>query len=257
MNQYIEWLLDHKKQIIIIGGIFFFILLLLAIGIWNFYFNSYLKDNSMIETKEILMKETSEDSINDTTNSENHGIEQEIVENLVVVDVKGAVNNPGVYKVPDTSRVIEALTLAGGVRDDSDLSVINLSKKVFDEMVIIIYTKDEVNNFIEIKNNEDEKQEKCIIVEEKIINNACVDNNDATDNTIVENVGQEEVASIVSLNKATKEELMTLSGIGESKALLIIEYRETNNGFKTIEEIKNIKGIGDSIFEKIKDLITV
>lgn len=257
MNKYIEWLLDHKKQIIIICGILFFILLLLGIGIWNFYFNSYLKDNSIIENKEILVKKSDKDTNSDIGDNENNEINREIIENLVVVDVKGAVNNPGVYKIPDTSRVTEVLTLAGGVRDEADLSVINLSKKVFDEMVIIIYTKDEVNNFIEVKKQEEEKQEKCIIVEEKIINNACVYNNDATDNIIGAKEEQKELASIVSLNEATKEELMTLSGIGESKALLIIEYRETNNGFKTIEEIKNIKGIGDSIFEKIKDRIRV
>ena len=66
-----------------------------------------------------------------------------------------------------------------------------------------------------------------------------------------------ESTSIISLNKATKEQLMTLTGIGESKALLIIEYRESHNGFQTIDEVKNIKGIGDSIFEKIKNRITV
>ena len=61
----------------------------------------------------------------------------------------------------------------------------------------------------------------------------------------------------ISLNHATKEELLTLTGIGESKANLIIEYRNQNGGFKTIEEIKNVKGIGDKMFEKIKDNITI
>ena len=174
--------------------------------------------------------------------------------------IKGAVNNPGVYQISSTSRVSDVLTVAGGIRNDADLSVINLSKKIFDEMVIIIYTKDEVNNFVEVKSQEEEKQEKCVIVEEKIVNDACIcEENLITDSSSGSNDGNDEVSEneIISLNSATKEELMMLSGIGESKALLIIEYRNQNNGFKTIDEIMNIKGIGESIFEKIKDRITV
>ena len=63
--------------------------------------------------------------------------------------------------------------------------------------------------------------------------------------------------TIVNINTASKETLMTLNGIGESKAKLIIEYRETNGNFKTTDEIKNVKGIGEAIYEKIKDSITI
>lgn len=254
MNKYLEWLEYHKRLIFIIGGVTLFILLLLGIGLWKFYFHTSLEKEHKDENIVLVEDDNKEDVLekeNDSLENSNDNI------NLVTIDIKGAINNPGIYQIDNNSRVNDALNLAGGVRNDADLSVINLSKKVFDEMVIIIYTKDEVKNFVEVKKQEEEKQEKCVITYENVINDACVcdDNTPTNDNKTVND--NEDTTSIISLNKATKEQLMTLTGIGESKALLIIEYRESHNGFQTIEEIKNIKGIGDSIFEKIKNRITV
>ena len=183
--------------------------------------------------------------------------EEKVTSSKIKVDIKGSVKHEGVYELDSNKRVVDAIELAGGATSKADLSVTNLSKKLKDEMVIIIYTKDEVKNFVEVKKQEEEKQEKCVITYENVINDACVcdDNTPTNDNKTVND--NEDTTSIISLNKATKEQLMTLTGIGESKALLIIEYRESHNGFQTIEEIKNIKGIGDSIFEKIKNRITV
>lgn len=256
MKKYLEWLKDHKKQIFILGGIIFLILLLLGIGLWKFYFHADLKDKHK-EEDIILIEDKNKDDISEKEENSLEKHEDKENANLVTIDIKGAVHNPGIYQIANTSRINDALLLAGGVRNDADLSVINLSKKIFDEMVIIIYTKDEVKNFVEVKKEEVEKQEKCVVTYENIVNDACVcsDNTTTNDKKIdEENIG---TTSIISLNEATKEQLMTLTGIGESKALLIIEYRESHNGFQTIEEIKNIKGIGDSIFEEIKDRITV
>ena len=260
MNKYLEWFVYHKRQILVIGGIIVSVLMILGLGLWMFYYQSTLKGAN---TEEIILTDS------DTINREQTTVEEETedintdakLENLVTIDIKGAVNSPGVYQILDTSRISDVLNKAGGVRNDADLSVINLSKKVFDEMVIIIYTKDEVSNFVEIKKQEEEKREKCVIIEEKIVNDACVCDEDIGDENTTNNeeakVEESIETTMVSLNQATKEQLMTLSGIGESKALLIIEYRETNDGFKNIDEIKNIKGIGDSIFEKIKDRLTL
>lgn len=254
MNKYLEWLEYHKRQIFIIGGVTLFILLLLGIGLWKFYFHTSLEKEHKDENI-VLVEDGNKEDVLEKENDSLENSDSNI--NLVTIDIKGAVNNPGIYQIDNNSRVNDALNLAGGVRDDADLSVINLSKKVFDEMVIIIYTKDEVKNFVEVKKQEEEKQEKCVITYENVINDACVcdDNIPTNDNKTVND--NEDTTSIISLNKATKEQLMTLTGIGESKALLIIEYRESHNGFQTIDEVKNIKGIGDSIFEKIKNRITV
>lgn len=249
MEKLKEWWYSYQRYIVI-GGVVVFIFLILGIGIWKFYLD---KDEIILEEHEELVTLKKEDEVE---------VIQE--DDVVTVDIKGAINKPGVYTIPSKNRISDAILVSGGLREDADTSVINLSRKVFDEMVIIVYTRDEVMRFTEVKEEEKKKQEACIIVEEKVVNDACVceDNIDgvldAVDEEIVTDSNQEEThLRVISLNQATLEQLMTLSGIGESKAKLIIEYREINGGFKTIDELKNIKGIGDSIFEKIKDHITV
>ena len=160
------------------------------------------------------------------------------------VDIKGEVINPGIYSLIESSRVIDVIELAGGLTENADTSVINLSKKVTDEMVIIIYSRDQIQNFKETKELEKYLQEKCHEQDENsLANDACI-----TDG--------EQISSKVNINTASLEELMTLKGIGEAKAQDIIAYRETNGGFKSIEELLNISGIGETLFAKIKENIT-
>jgi competence protein ComEA len=170
------------------------------------------------------------------------------------VDIKGAVANPNVYKVKPDARIIDVIGLAGGLTNDADTSVLNLSKKVNDEMFIIIYTKSEIENFKNkgITTNEVIKYiEKSCDCPDPTINDSCI-----TD--ITEDDSEDEIsATKIDLNNATKEELMILPGIGEAKALAIIEYRNTSGLFEKIEDVKNVTGIGDSIFDKIKDYITL
>lgn len=134
---------------------------------------------------------------------------------------------------------------AGGLTENADTSVINLSKKVQDEMVIIIYSRDEVSRFREVKEIEKQVNDKCNQKDENsLINDACIESSTNT-------------PSKVSINTATLEELMNLPGIGESKAKDIINYRETNGPFTSIEDLLKIKGIGESILAKIKENITL
>ena len=165
------------------------------------------------------------------------------------VDIKGAVNNPGVYEMNEGSRVIDVIEEAGGLRDDADTSIINLSKQVEDEMYIIIYTKDEIMSY---KERIIPSKKIVTEIEEKIIcpdtdNDACIGKNDGKNSSL---------NSKVNINTASKEELMLIPGIGESKANSIIEYRENNN-FTDISEIMNVSGVGESIYDKIKDYIEV
>jgi len=176
---------------------------------------------------------------------------EEIVEEKILVDVKGAVVSPGVYQLSLGCSVQDAIYMAGGLLENANTKVINLSKRLFDEMVIIIYTNEE----IEAYQKDPEVLTEFVYVElpcecPDSMNDACI----STETKVDKNTNEK---SLVSINTATKEELMTLSGIGESKADAIIKYREENGKFLDITDIMNVSGIGESAFEKIKDNITV
>ena len=111
-------------------------------------------------------------------------------------------------------------------------------------MVIIVYSKQEVIDFAKTKEVEKQVELKCENAYETLVNEACIKTEENTTN------------SKINLNTATKEQLMTLSGIGEAKAEDIIKYRE-KEPFKSIEDIKKVSGIGDSLFAKIKENITI
>ena len=166
-----------------------------------------------------------------------------------MVDIKGEVNNPGIYKLKKGSRIIDVVGEAGGLTESADTSVINLSKKITDEMVIIIYSRQEVENWVATKQQEEYLQKKCLLKEEgQVENDACIEEKTEPE--------EKQPSAMVNINTATKEELMTLSGIGETKAEAIISYRE-KTPFQKIEDLKNVSGIGDSTFEEIKSNITV
>jgi len=183
------------------------------------------------------------------------------------VDVKGAIVNPGVYEGDSNTRIIDIINMAGGLTDDANTNVINLAKKISDDMVIIIYTNNQVDNIL---NNEEVEDYKIIETEDEKIfpdvkNDALIEeenqdiDNDTSNNC--DNTSSESTSStnqdIIDINKATVSDFDSLPGIGESKAKTIIEYRETNGLFESIEDIKNVSGIGDALFDKIKAYIKV
>lgn len=167
------------------------------------------------------------------------------MEDLISVDIKGEVIAPGMYSVQKNMRILDVINQAGGLTENADTTVINLSKKVSDEMVIIIYSKEQIQHFEETKKQEEFLQEKCRMPEENsIVNDACIGTNSNSSDK-------------VNINSATKEQLMSLNGIGEAKANEIISYRNQNGDFQSIEEIKNVPGIGENIYAQIKESITV
>ncbi len=169
----------------------------------------------------------------------------EVKEKEYYVDVKGSVKNPGVYKVKEGTIINDVITLVGGLKSGASTKNINLSKKISDEMVIYIYTAKELSNL--------NKESECHC--DKVDISSC----EGASVIISDNVStsSSETKGLVNLNTASKEELMTLSGIGESKALAIIDYREKNGGFKTKEELMNVSGIGEASYKKIESNITV
>ena len=175
-------------------------------------------------------------------------VEEEIKIEKIHVEIKGEVVTPGVYELLPESRVIDLIKLAGGLTENAVLANINQAKKLKDEMVVVIYNQ---NDLVEEIKTEYVYLE-CTCPEVK--NDACIKEEVKEKEEVTEEVKDENKK--VSINNATLEELMTLKGIGEKTANKIIEYRSENK-FETIEDIKNVSGIGDSLYEKIKDSITI
>ena len=169
---------------------------------------------------------------------------KEEVIDKIQVDIKGQINYPGIYKVDSDLRVMDVIKLAGDLTENADTSVINLSKKVTDEMVIIIYSKEEVLDFKKTKEIEKQVEERCVQKDENsLVNDACI-------NSTISN-------GKININTASLDELKNLTGIGEKKAKDIISYREKSGKFNSIEDIMKVSGIGESNFAQIKEDITV
>ena len=142
---------------------------------------------------------------------------------VIYIDIGGAVNKPGVYKVSPDTRLYMVIEMAGGLTDDADTNYVNQASYVEDGEKIIIPSKGDPAEAVT------EGQDGGVSVSD--------------------------ASGLVNINLASKDELMTLNGIGDVMADRIIEYR-TNNRFKNKEDIMSVKGIGNGIYEKIKDSIT-
>lgn len=176
---------------------------------------------SKTETKDYEEFEISEE--NETTQE----TENQVEDNIIIVHVSGEVSNPGIIELKEGSRIADAIEKAGGSTEYADLSKINLAYEIKDGQKINIPSKQEI---IEVYIQEEAG----------------------------ENVLENEVKnSKVNINTALQTELETLTGIGPSTALKIIDYRKENGEFKSIEDIKNVPGIGESKFENIKEEICV
>lgn len=166
---------------------------------------------------------------------------QEIIDSFYV-DIKGAVINPGVYKVEKGSIVNDLIVLAGGLSKSATTSNINLSKELHSEMVIKVFTKNELSKAIKCEcDTTSVIEQPNVVIKPEEVNDEC-----AVDNT-----------NKVNINTASVSELSTLNGVGESKAQTIIDYRNTNGLFQTIEDIMNVPGFKEAAFAKIKESITV
>ncbi|HEL1676467.1 TPA: helix-hairpin-helix domain-containing protein [Streptococcus suis] len=145
----------------------------------------------------------------------------------LVVDVKGAVDKPGLYTLEADARVNDAVEVAGGLTSQADPKSINLAQKLSDEAVVYVASKDENISVV-------------------------------ASTTASSAISQDEKnATLVNLNTATEADLQTISGIGAKRATDIIAYREANGGFKSVDDLNNVSGIGDKTMESIRPYVTV
>jgi len=145
-------------------------------------------------------------------------------QDLITVDVKGAVKSPGIYDLPVGSRVHDAVQKAGGLTDEADSKSLNLAQKVSDEALVYVPTKGEEA---------------------------------ASQQTGSGTTPSTSKDKKVNLNKASLEELKQVKGLGGKRAQDIIDHREANGKFKSVDELKKVSGIGAKTIEKLKDYVTV
>lgn len=157
----------------------------------------------------------------------NTGAQDEAAKEAVIyVQVSGAVNNPGVYALPQGSRIFQAVELAGGVTGEADVHSLNQAKPVTDGEMIWVMTAAEAAGKGDPAGEDGKPQ-------------------------ALEDDGR------VNLNTATKEELMELPGIGAAKADSILAWRKDNGSFTQIEDLMKIEGIKEGVFSKIEDYVKV
>lgn len=209
--------------------IFFIILGVIIIGIY-YYINT--KDKNILTAQEENL-EVQENKVESVENENN--------EEKIKVHVSGAVNKEGVVELEINSRIADAIDKAGGIKENACMDEINLAYKLEDGMKVYIPTIDEKKE-AEQSNETGTKNNEYVTI-------------DGGTNNKNENKSQE--STKININTCTQTELETLPGIGPSTALKIIQYRNEKGKFKSIEEIKEVSGIGESKFNQIKDLIKV
>ena len=190
-------------------------------GIFNYFTQNKNKENLENISQDIIINNQTENTTEENNNQEK-----------IVIHITGAICNEGIYELEENSRIADAVKIAGGLKEDADLKQINLAYVLEDGMKINIPSKNE-------STNEPSNNTESYITKENLnsFNNA--------------------KTSKVNINSATQTELETLPGIGPSTALKIINYRKEKGKFNKIEDIKNVNGIGESKFNKIKEFIKI
>ena len=148
--------------------------------------------------------------------------EEAVEQDLITVDVKGAVKSPGIYDLPVGSRINDAVQKAGGLTDNADSKSINLAQRISDEALVYVPTKEE-----------------------------------ATSQEMPSSTSNSKEYNNVNVNTASLEELKQVKGLGAKRAQDIIDHRDSNGKFKSVDELKKVSGIGAKTIEKLKEYVTV
>lgn len=214
-----------KKGICLIALVFSFVYLFCGCG---FATNSEKLTEATSETESSNKLTTVQSAADEDVETSEQLVGQSDGKGTILVHVCGAVRESGVYQLNAGDRVVDAVQAAGGFTKKADAEQLNQAELVYDGQRLYIPKRGEN-----------------------------IDASDVVQNENVAGTSGEQESAKVNLNRATAEELMTLPGIGQSKADAIITYREEHGGFQNIEELKQISGIKDGVFNKIKDNITV
>ncbi len=244
MQNVLLWMQDHVKEMIIL-------LLIVVIGFLGYFVVA--KDENTTSSDLAFSTPVSNDN-------ETEEIPEEI-QKTFKVDIKGAVKNPGVYEITEGAIVNDVINLAGGFKSNAYKDGINLSKKVSDEMVIFVYSKENKTNTQNQTQSQQVATQICTVptydITECVLDSESVIEVGSSDNSTSDKSPGANESLVVNINTASVSQLTSLSGIGASKAQAIVQYRLEHGNFKTIEDILNVSGIGEAVFAKIKNYITV
>ena len=212
MEELIEKIKDYKIIVIcaglglVLGGLF----------LLNPITQTPAKESNLQTEVATVSKDSSDEK--EDGNQKEKAVEQD----LITVDVKGAVKSPGIYDLPVGSRINDAVQKAGGLTDNADSKSINLAQRISDEALVYVPTKEEATSQESQSNTSNNKENKK-----------------------------------VNLNKASVEELKQVKGLGAKRAQDIIDHRESNGKFKSVDDLKKVSGIGAKTIEKLKEYVTV
>ena len=209
MKQIWQWVKEHIKLVSLV-------ILVTILALWQLWpAPSVNNDDLTVNSSKTAQKSTSKPT--KTANSK-----------WLIVDVEGAVNKPGVYRLLATARVYDAIQHAGGLAEQADTSAINQAQKLHDQSQV----------FVPDKNNSSTAA------------NTAQTTAANTDNSTTD-------TKTINLNTADVTELQNLPGVGPKKAELIIQYRQEKGSFSKIEDLTEVQGIGEKTFAKIKSQLTV
>ena len=215
---------ENKKKILIVGAI---CAIIIIVGILYYFLQDIMKE-------EYIDFESLEDNVENIIQNE---VVEVVEEAQIVIHISGEVTNPGVISLKEGARVIDAINNAGGLTSKADISKVNLAYVLEDAQKIYIPSIDD-------------KEDSVYILEVSGDTEIVTSGAGNTEN-------KKEGKLMININTATEEQLQELAGIGDSIAKRIVDYRKENGKFNSIEDIKNVSGIGDAKFNKIKDNICV
>ena len=208
----------NKKNIVILS-----LILIISISIIIYEKLKYNYDYENIKNEDIFISENTTNN----NNNENMNLQDST---KIKVHITGEINNPGLYELDENSRINDLILLAGGKTETADLNKVNLAYTLSDgEKIYIPSIFDEVSTYIY---------------------------NDAGEN-VIESSDTLYNTKQININKATTSDFQQISGIGPNLAQKIIDYRNSIGKFNSIEELKNVSGIGDKKFETIKECVCV
>lgn len=213
-----SWMEENKNRLLLAGAVVAFIGLL-VVGL-QLLSKENTDEEQMVHLLESMYAESSETITEEEDEAEENTQDEESV---LFVDIKGEVKEPGVYEMQEGDRIQDVVQKAGGFTSEADETMINLALRLTDQMMVYIPRLGEETNIP----------------------------------VLPQLSSEDDVSKKVNLNTADVSELTTLNGIGEKKAEKIIQYREENGSFKTIEDLKSVSGIGDKTFESLKEFISV